>query len=472
MGLRDMFQRIFGHSGAAASEESENSSSVGEPGSADSWNRVQKAYGDGTNVSGIIVSREDGGFVADLDGIHAFLPDNLADVKPLSNPQDLVGRKLELRVMKLDHERKRAVVSRRDVLMNTSRADTERLLQSLEEGQTVRGTVRTITDFGAFVDLGGVDGLIHLQDLSWKKISHPSEAVSVGDVVEARVLKVDRARARVSLGIKQLSADPWTELSGRFSVGDTVIGKVLSVKDYGFFVDIGNGLAGMVPASEMTWSNRKTNPSKVVKEGDTVKAQVLAIDGKKRRITLGLRQLTPDPMTAFAMCCPVGTRITGRVVNISDYGFFVEVEDGLDGLVHATEIDWTQKNPVPSEVVRIGDTVKVQVIGIDEEKRRIELSMKQCLPNPWDEYAAAHSAGDRVRGTVNTIAKFGIFVGLAPGVDGLVHLSEMPSAEPGEEAIKKYKEGDEVEAVIMDINPDLKRIALSIRLLEEEQSGS
>ncbi len=242
------------------------------------------------------------------------------------------------------------------------------------------------------------------------------------------------------------------------------------VRDYGFFVDIGDGLSGMVPAQEMTWSNRKTNPSKLVKECDTVKAQVLAIDEKKRRITLGLRQLTEDPMTAFAMCCPVGTRITGRVVNIEDYGFFVEVEDGLDGLVRATEIDWTQKNPVPSEMVRVGDTVKVQVIGIDEEKRRIELSMKQCLPNPWDEYAAAHRAGDRVRGIVHTIAKFGIFVGLAPGIDGLVHLSEMSSAEPGEEAIKKYKEGDEVESVILDINPELKRIALSIRLLEEHPS--
>ena len=228
----------------------------------------------------------------------------------------------------------------------------------------------------------------------------------------------------------------------------------------------------MVPAAEMSWSNRKTNPSKVVKEGDTVKARVLAIDEKKHRITLGLRQLTEDPMTAFAMCCPVGTRITGRVVNIEDYGFFVEVEEGLDGLVRASEIDWTKREVVPSDVVRVGDTVKVQVIGIDEDKRRIELSLKQCLPNPWNEYAASHSAGDRVKGTVHTIAKFGIFVGLAPGIDGLVHLSEMSSAEPGEEAIKKYKEGDEVEAVIMDINPDLKRIALSIRQLEEAASVS
>ena len=471
MGLLGMFQKIFGHLGAGDSEESASESSDlgGERWNADSWNRVQKAFGDGTNVSGIIVSREDGGFVVDLDGIHAFLPDNLADVKPLCNPQELVGRKLELRVMKLDHDRKRAVVSRRDVLMNTSRADRERFLQSLEEGQVVRGTVRTLTDFGAFVDLGCVDGLIYLQDLSWKRITHPSEAVSVGDEIDAKVLKVDRERARVSLGLRQLQADPWDGFVRRCSVGDRVTGRVANVKEYGVFVDLEDGVTGMISASEMSWTNRKIHLSDVVNAGDTLEVQILGIDEEKRRVALGHRQLTPDPMTAFAMCCQVGTNITGSVVKIEDYGFFVEVEDGLDGLVRASEISWTTKKAIPSEFVRVGDTVKVQVLKIDEEKRRIDLGFKQCLPNPWEKFAASHSIGDMVSGTITTISEYGIFVGLEGGIDGLVHLAEISSAEPGVEAIKKYKEGDEVNAVIMAINADLHRIALSIRLLEKLQ---
>lgn len=385
MGLLGMFQKIFGHLGAGDSEESASESSDlgGERWNADSWNIVLKAYCDGTDVSGIIVSREEGGFAADLDGIHAFLPDNLADVKPLSNPQDLVGRKLELRVMKLDHERKRAVVSRRDVLLHTSKADRDRFFQRLEEGQTVRGTVRTITDFGVFVDLGCVDGLIHLQDLSWKRISHPSETVGVGDVVEAKVLKVDRERAHVSLGLKQLQADPWESFVRRCRVGDRVKGRVTNIKVYGALLDIGDGVMGMLSGSEMSWINRKVHPC---------------------------------------------------------------------------------------DVLKVGDDLEVQVIDIDKEKRRIKLSLKQCLPDPWWDLAAALSVGDRVSGIVRTIKDYGLFVRLDCGLEAFVHLSEISSTVPGEEAIQKYKKGDEVHAVITEINADLKRINLSIGQLDKVPS--
>lgn len=563
MNFRDMLKKIFGSSANTVPVEGGSagtSASGGWTGSYDAWSRVLKAADEGANVSGIVVSREDGGFVVDLDGIHAYLPDNLAELSSTEDAHDLVGRKLELRVLKLDHERKRAVVSRRDVLQNISMAEIQKLLAGLEPGQVIRGTVRTVNELGAFVDLGGIDGLLYAKEMSWKHVRTPSDIVSPGDEIEVMVLKVDRERNRVALGLRQLSPDPWDGTDRLFSVGTILTGRVSDVTDDGCFVDIGNGLEGFVRRDDISWTSRTIYPGMVVSTGDTVKVMVLDTDMDRHRIRLGLKQCRPnpwpdlhsryhpgdrltcrvssisrggcyveieegffgfvrisdmawghmklkssdlvkagdtvevqvleidekqhhfflgmkqcqyDPWEGISVRYHAGDRITGRVSNIADYGFFVEIEDGVDGLVHRSEIDWTCRNCKkihPEDYVSTGESVQVQVLEIDKEKHRISLGFKQCQPNPWEEFAASHGSGDVVSGIVHTICQYGLFVGLDGGIEGLVHPDEISWTVPGDEAMKGYKEGDEVQAVIMDIHADLQRVALSIKRLEEEPS--
>ena len=347
----------------------------------EAWDKLQKAADEGTNVIGVINGKVKGGFTVDIAGIRAFLPGSLVDVRPVKDVSHLEGKELEFRVKKIDPQRNNVVVSRRDVLENANSAEREKLLANLEEGQVVKGIVKNLTDYGAFVDLGGVDGLLHITDMAWKRVKHPSEIVNVGDEIEVKVLKFDRERTRVSLGLKQLGADPWVDIAKRY---------------------------------------------------------------------------------------PVGTKITGKVSNLTDYGCFVEVEEGVEGLVHVSEMDWTNKNIHPSKVVNVGDTVQVQVLDIDEEKRRISLGLKQCKPNPWEQFAATHNKDDKVSGKIKSITDFGIFVGLDGGIDGLVHLSDISWTVPGEEAVRKYKKGDEVEAVVMQVHADMERISLGIKQLEDD----
>ena len=345
------------------------------------WRRLEKAFENDEIVKGVISGKVKGGFTVDIEDIRAFLPGSLVDVRPVRDPVYLEGKDLEFKVIKLDKRRNNVVVSRRAVVETEFSAEREALLESLQEGQVVKGIVKNLTDYGVFVDLGGIDGLLHITDMAWKRVKHPSEIVNVGDEIDVKVLKFDRERNRVSLGIKQLGQDPWADLARRY---------------------------------------------------------------------------------------PSGTRLFGKITNIADYGCFVEIEEGVEGLVHVSEMDWTNKNVNPSKVVHIGQEVEVMVLDIDEERRRISLGIKQCFPNPWDEFAATHNKGDRVAGSIKSITDFGIFIGLEGGIDGLIHLSDISWNEPGEEAVRKYQKGDEIEAVVLSVDPERERISLGVKQLEKD----
>jgi len=345
------------------------------------WKRLEQAFEDSEIVKGVISGKVKGGFTVDIDDIRAFLPGSLVDVRPVRDTTYLEGKELEFKVIKLDQRRNNVVVSRRAVVESEYSAEREQLLESLQEGATVKGIVKNLTDYGVFVDLGGIDGLLHITDMAWKRVKHPSEIVEVGQEIDVKVLKFDRERNRVSLGLKQLGQDPWADLARRY---------------------------------------------------------------------------------------PEGTRLFGAVTNIADYGCFVEIEDGVEGLVHVSEMDWTNKNVNPGKMVHIGQEVEVMVLDIDEERRRISLGMKQCHPNPWDEFSATHNKGDHVKGTIKSITDFGIFIGLDGGIDGLIHLSDISWHETGEEAVRNYKKGEELEAVVLSVDAERERISLGIKQLEKD----
>jgi small subunit ribosomal protein S1 len=345
------------------------------------WRRLEKAFEQDEIVKGVISGKVKGGFTVDIDDIRAFLPGSLVDVRPVRDPGYLEGKDLEFKVIKLDKRRNNVVVSRRAVVETEFSAEREALLENLQEGQIVKGIVKNLTDYGVFVDLGGIDGLLHITDMAWKRVKHPSEIVNVGDEIDVKVLKFDRERNRVSLGIKQLGQDPWADLARRY---------------------------------------------------------------------------------------PSGARLFGKITNIADYGCFVEIEEGVEGLVHVSEMDWTNKNVNPSKVVHIGQEVEVMVLDIDEERRRISLGIKQCFANPWDEFAATHNKGDHVSGSIKSITDFGIFIGLEGGIDGLIHLSDISWNEPGEEAVRKYQKGDEIVAVVLSVDPERERISLGVKQLEKD----
>jgi small subunit ribosomal protein S1 len=345
------------------------------------WRRLEEAFENEEIVKGVISGKVKGGFTVDIEDIRAFLPGSLVDVRPVRDPAYLEGKELEFKVIKLDKLRNNVVVSRRAVVETEFSAEREALLKSLQEGMTVKGIVKNLTDYGVFVDLGGIDGLLHITDMAWKRVKHPSEIVNVGDEIDVKVLKFDRERNRVSLGMKQLGQDPWADLARRY---------------------------------------------------------------------------------------PANSRLFGKVTNIADYGCFVEIEEGVEGLVHVSEMDWTNKNVNPSKVVHVGQEIEVMVLDIDEERRRISLGVKQCYPNPWDEFSATHNKGDHVRGTIKSITDFGIFIGLDGEIDGLVHLSDISWNEPGEEAVRNYSKGEEIEAIVLSVDPERERISLGIKQLEKD----
>jgi len=418
------------------------------------WDTLEKAFNDGTSVKGRIAERIKGGLRVDVDGISAFLPGSQIDVRPVRNLDSLRGQEIEARVIKLNRKRSNVVLSRKAVL---------------EERNAGReGQIKNLTDYGAFVDLGGLDGLLHVTDMSWGRLQNPGELFKVGDSVQVKVLRFDRGRERVSLGYKQLLPDPWETIEERFPPGSRLNGKVASVTDYGAFIELEPGVEGLVHVSEMSWSKRVKHPSKLVGPGDAVEVEVLGVDPKARRISLGMKQIQANPWMSLGDRYQVGTRVHGRVRNLTDFGAFIEIEDGVDGLVHVSDISWSRRIKHPGEVLKKGQQVDAVITGIDAENRRMSLSIKDLEPNSWDNFVASHKAGDVVKGKIVRFASFGAFVELGDNLEGLCHISEL-----SDERIAKPEDaaeiGKEMEFRILRIDSENKKIGLSARAASHDE---
>ncbi len=430
------------------------------------WDSIEKAANDKTPVIGTVVSRVKGGLTVDI-GIKAFLPGSQLEIRPVRNLDGYLGQQIEVRVIKLNKKRGNVVVSRKEILEEEVTAKRSLTLEHLDEGAILTGTVKNLTDYGAFVDLGGIDGLLHITDMSWGRLTHPRDLVNVGDEIQVKVLKFDKDKQRVSLGFKQLTPDPWLDATERYPVGAHVRGRVLSVTDYGAFVELEQGIEGLVHLSEMTWSKRLKHPSKLVKAGDEVETVVLAVNPSDRRISLGMKQLLENPWEHLTERYPAGTIVEGRVRNLTDFGAFIEIEDGIDGLVHVSNLSWTKRVKHPSEVVKKGEKVKAVVLGVEPQNRRLSLGIKQLQPDVWESFFATHRVGDIVHGKVLRTAQFGAFVEIADGVEGLCHVSEAVD-DHGTPA--KMDQGDEHEFKIIKINVEEKKVGLSLRSIGHEAS--
>jgi len=430
------------------------------------WDTVEKAAAEKTPVTGIVLGRVKGGLTVDI-GIKAFLPGSQLEIRPVRNLDAYIGQPIEVRVIKLNKKRGNVVVSRKEILEEEQNAKRSLTLEHLEEGTVLTGTVKNLTDYGAFVDLGGIDGLLHITDMSWGRLTHPRDLVNVGDEIQVKVLKFDKDKQRVSLGFKQLTPDPWLDAVERYPIGARVRGRVLSVTDYGAFVELEQGIEGLVHVSEMTWSKRMKHPSKLVKPGDEVETVVLSVNPSDRRISLGMKQLQENPWEHLTLRYPAGTVVEGRVRNLTDFGAFIEIEDGIDGLVHVSNLSWTKRVKHPSEVLKKGEKVKAVVLGVEPENRRLSLGIKQLQPDVWDTFFAQHRVGDVVHGKVLRTAQFGAFVEIAEGVEGLCHVSEAVDSH-GTPA--KLEQGLEHDFKIIKMNPEEKKVGLSLRGVGEEAS--
>src|SRR6266478_1082304 len=388
------------------------------------WDDLEKAFNENTSVKGRVAERIKGGLRVDVDGIAAFLPGSQVDVRPVRNLDSLRGREIEAKVIKLNRKRSNVVLSRKAVLEERNEGRKGETLEQIEEDIIVEGQIKNLTDYGAFVDLGGVDGLLHVTDMSWGRVQTPGERFKVGDTVQVKVLRFDRARERVSLGYKQLLPDPWESVEERFPPNTRLNGRVASVTDYGAFVELEPGVEGLVHVSEMSWSKRVKHPSKIVNPGDIVDVEVLGVDAKGRRISLGMKQVQENPWKTLNDRYQVGARVHGRVRNLTDFGAFIEIEDGIDGLVHVSDISWTKRIKRPAEVLKKGDQVEAVVLSVDGENRRLSLGMKQLTPDSWESFFERYRVGDVVRGKIVRTASFGAFVEIEPGIEGLCHISE------------------------------------------------
>ena len=395
------------------------------------WDKLEQAANDKTPVKGMVLGRVKGGLTVDI-GIKAFLPGSQVEVRPVRNLDGYIGTEIEVRVIKLNKKRGNVVISRKELLEEEQNAKKSVTLATLEEGSVLTGTVKNLTDYGAFVDLGGLDGLLHITDMSWGRLTHPRDLVNVGDEIQVKVLKFDKDKQRVSLGFKQLTPDPWLDATERYPIGAQVRGRVLSVTDYGAFVELEQGIEGLVHVSEMTWSKRMKHPSKMVKPGDEVDTIILSVNPNDRRISLGMKQLQDNPWEQLEDKYPTGAIIEGRVRNLTDFGAFIEIEDGIDGLVHVSNLSWTKRIKHPSEVLKKGEKVRAIVLGVEPENRRLSLGVKQLQPDVWDTFFAQHRVGDVIKGKVLRTAQFGAFVEIAEGVEGLCHVSEAvdPDGKP------------------------------------------
>jgi small subunit ribosomal protein S1 len=431
------------------------------------WRELERAFQDETPVEGVILGKVKGGLQVDI-GVAAFLPGSHVDLRPARNLDRYVGQRGRFQILKFNRARGNVVVSRRAVIERERTSLKEQTLKVLEEGVILEGTVKNITDYGAFVDLGGIDGLLHITDMAWGRLQRPSEVVKVGDKVKVVVLKYDPTRERVSLGMKQIMPDPWTKAAESYPVGAKFRGKVVSVTDYGAFVELEKGVEGLIHVSEMTWSKRAVHPSKVVNVGDYVEVQVLGVDEANRRISLGLKQTEPNPWQALAERHPIGSQVSGKVKSITDFGVFVEIEPGIDGLVHISDLSWTKKVRHPSEVYQKGDQVEAVVLAIEVEHERVSLGVKQLTPDPWDTVGERYPLNTRVNGTVSSVADFGVFVEIEEGIEGLIHISQL-SNERVDKPSSLYKVGDKVEALIVQVDTRERRIGLSIKALRQHE---
>jgi small subunit ribosomal protein S1 len=431
------------------------------------WRDISRSCREGQVMEGEIISKVKGGLSVDIGGIFAFLPGSQIDLKPVRNLDELVGQRLKFKVIKFNRKRNNIVLSRRFLLEEERKLQREETLKILNEGEIVEGTVKNLTDYGAFIDLGGVDGLLHITDIAWGRIGHPSEKLSVGDRIKVKVLHFDREKEKVSLGLKQALPDPWNTVLERYPIGFRTKGKVVNITDYGVFVELEGGVEGLVHISELSWSKKMKHPSKVVHIGDTVEVIVLDCDPVKRRISLGMKQVEPNPWTLIGEKYPVGTRVTGRVKTITDFGIFIGFEEGVDGLVHVSEMSWTKKVKHPSELYKKGQEVEAVVLNIDRKNERFSLGIKQLTPDPWKDLSQRYRKGDVVTGKVTNVTDFGAFVELEEGIEGLVHVSEISRGKV-EKPSDILKVGSTVSALVIHIDPYERRIGLSIKGLKEK----
>ncbi|ELC4341053.1 30S ribosomal protein S1 [Salmonella enterica] len=432
----------------------------------EAWITLEKAYEDAETVTGVINGKVKGGFTVELNGIRAFLPGSLVDVRPVRDTLHLEGKELEFKVIKLDQKRNNVVVSRRAVIESENSAERDQLLENLQEGMEVKSIVKNLTDYGAFVDLGGVDGLLHITDMAWKRVKHPSEIVNVGDEINVKVLKFDRERTRVSLGLKQLGEDPWVAIAKRYPEGTKLTGRVTNLTDYGCFVEIEEGVEGLVHVSEMDWTNKNIHPSKVVNVGDVVEVMVLDIDEERRRISLGLKQCKSNPWQQFAETHNKGDRVEGKIKSITDFGIFIGLDGGIDGLVHLSDISWNVAGEEAVREYKKGDEIAAVVLQVDAERERISLGVKQLAEDPFNNWVALNKKGAIVTGKVTAVDAKGATVELADGVEGYLRASEA-SRDRVEDATLVLSVGDDVEAKFTGVDRKNRAISLSVRAKDE-----
>jgi len=435
---------------------------------AEAWNRLAKAHEAGEPVKGIISGKVKGGFTVEIQNIRAFLPGSLVDVRPVRDPVNLEGKELEFKVIKLDQKRNNVVVSRRSVVESEGDAEREILMTNLQEGQETKGVVKNLTDYGAFVDLGGIDGLLHITDMAWRRVKHPSEIVSVGQELLVKVLKFDRDRNRVSLGLKQLGEDPWVDITRRYPESTRLVGKVTNITDYGCFVEIEEGVEGLVHVSEMDWTNKNIHPTKVVQLGMEVEVIVLDIDEERRRISLGLKQCKANPWEAFAAAHNKGDKVSGKIKSITDFGIFIGLEGGIDGLVHLSDIAWNESGEEAVRRYKKGEEVEALVLAVDPERERISLGIKQMEGDPYANFVEEHAKGSIVTGTITTVDAKGAVVLLAEGVEGYLKASEL-SREKVEDARTVLKEGETIEAKFTGVDRKNRTITLSIKAKDSQE---
>ena len=433
------------------------------------WEVLETAYREGHPVRGKVVERVKGGLAVDI-GVRAFLPGSLVDLRPTRRLEDYVGEEVEARIINFDRRRANVVLSRKVMLEAQISTQKEETLTRLDEGMIVTGSVKNITDYGVFIDLGGIDGLLHVTDISWGRVGHPSEYFKVGDEVKVVVLRVDKDKERVSLGYRQRFEDPWTHVEARYPVGKKIAGKVTNVVDYGAFVELEEGVEGLIHVSEMSWTKKVKNPKSLLHSGQEVEVVITEVDVEKRRLSLSLRQAEPNPWEEFATRYRVGSKVKGIVRNLTDFGAFVELEPGVDGLVHVSDMAWTRRLSHPSEVVQKGQEIEALIIAMDISNQRISLSIKELMPNEWDQFATAHQVGDEVEGFVTNVTDFGLFVELAPGVEGLCHISEV-ERRGNQPLSASFERGQRVRTRLIRIDWNEKRIGLSLRGIPQPEPG-
>ena len=438
---------------------------------AQAWTRLERAFEDSDTIIGFINGKVKGGFTVDIDDIRAFLPGSLVDVRPVRDTQYLEGKPLEFKVIKLDQRRNNVVVSRRAVVEEENSAERDQLLANLQEGSVIKGVVKNLTDYGAFVDLGGIDGLLHITDMAWKRVKHPTEIVNVGDEIDVKVLKFDRERNRVSLGLKQLGADPWVDIARRYPEGTRLFGKVTNIADYGCFAEIEEGVEGLVHVSEMDWTNKNIHPTKIVQLGDEIEVMVLDIDEERRRISLGVKQCKPNPWEEFAVTHKKGDQVVGNIKSITDFGVFVGLDGGIDGLVHLSDISWNQTGEEAIHNFKKGDEIETIVLSVDAERERISLGIKQLDSDPFSSFLATNSKGSIVVGEISEVDARGAVVMLGDGVEGHIRVSEL-DRDRVEDARTVLKVGDQLEAKFVGVDRKKRTISLSVKAKDSDEEAA